>query len=108
VLVSALTGTGLDELWAEIRRHREVMRRTGRFDRRRRHQQVRWFRRLLDERLERLLAESPPVSALLPALERRVEAGTTTPTRAVARLVDTFLAWLAEHARGDTTTAPDG
>ncbi len=97
MLVSALTGAGLDELWAEIRRHREVALRSGRFEARRRQQQVHWFRRLLDERLERLLAESPPVAALRPTLERRVAAGTVTPTRAVEEIVAAFLAWLGRR-----------
>ncbi len=91
VLVSALTGAGLDQLWVEIKRHRRVMQQSGRFEARRRQQQVRWFRRLLEERLLQLLAEEPAVAALLPVVERRVEAGELTPTRAVAQVVAAFL-----------------
>ncbi|GBD42311.1 putative GTPase [bacterium HR39] len=92
LLVSALTGAGLDGLWQEVCRHRAVMQGASAFAARRRRQQVRWFHRLLDERLERLLEDCPAVAELLPRLEREVEAGTVTPTAAVERIVAAFLA----------------
>ncbi len=91
LLVSAREGSGLDALWETITEHRRIFTASSAFATRRRSQQIRWFHRLLDERLERLLREHPAVARLLPELERKVEAGTITPTLAVSRIIDVFL-----------------
>ena len=48
---SAIEGTGLDDLWAEVERHRALMVETGERDERRRAQKLSWMRTMLQERL---------------------------------------------------------
>src|SRR5215469_10250146 len=43
ITVSALHGQGLDELWAQITRHRALLETTGEFTAKRREQDVRWM-----------------------------------------------------------------
>jgi len=98
--VSARTGEGLDELWSTIERHREIFRRTGAFERRRRDQRVAWFRSALDERLERLLREDPLIARRFPEIEVAVAEGRTAPGAAAERLVREFVRHLAGGGAG--------
>lgn len=88
--ISALTGEGLDALWAEIRRHRKRLEEAGELAAKRRGQQARWMWSMLEDRLLDGFRAHPGVRTLLPTLEAEVAAGATTPTRAVERLLETF------------------
>jgi LAO/AO transport system kinase len=80
---SGLADLGLDELWAQIRRHRSLMDATGELVQKRREQQVRWMWSMIDDRLRDDLRSSPEVMRRLGDLEADVRAGTITPTAAV-------------------------
>jgi LAO/AO transport system kinase len=87
---SGLTGTGLDEVWERIGRHREVMAETGEFEANRRRQQVDWTWSMVRETLLRRLHAHPAVRALVPEVERLVADGELTPTLAADRILDAF------------------
>lgn len=103
--ISARTGEGVGELWATVERHREVFRRSGAFEERRRRQRVAWFREALDLRLERLLREDPVIAGELPGIERAVAEGRTAPGSAAERLVRRFLHRLAVRGAGGPSGA---
>lgn len=88
--VSALTGAGLPELWAEVGRHRERLEATGERAAKRRRQQVRWMRALLEDRLLEALRRHPGLRGLLPGLEEAVAEGRLTPALAVDRALEAF------------------
>jgi LAO/AO transport system kinase len=88
--ISALEGTGLDELWREIERHRALAKASGALQALRREQQVGWLWSLLDARLLASFRGHPAVAALLPQLERDVAAGRLTPTAAAERALAAF------------------
>lgn len=90
VLCSALTGEGLDALWAEIERHRAVLTESGELPERRREQQIRWMWSMLESRLLGALKTHPRVVAALPGIERNVAAGRLTPPLAVDRILELF------------------
>jgi LAO/AO transport system kinase len=90
--VSALTGEGLDGLWAEVLRHRQVLTANGERLANRRRQQVRWFWSLLEARLLERLRRHAGVRHLLPELEAGVADGTLTPTLAVERALGALAA----------------
>jgi LAO/AO transport system kinase len=94
--VSALTGEGLDPLWAEVMRHRELLTANGERDANRRHQQVRWFWSMLENRLLDRLRRHPGVARLLPGLEAEVGRGSLTPTLAVERALAAFAGQTSE------------
>lgn len=83
VLVSALQGTGLDEIWGHILAHRDKLGRTGEIADRRAEQRVAWMRSLFEERLLMQAHTTPALAARWPALEAQVREGRTTPALAV-------------------------
>jgi len=86
--VSGQHNLGLDRLWSEIERHRDIMRKTGAFEARRADQQVRWMWSMLEERLLRVLKEDPAVRERLPRLEAEVRAGRLAPRAAVREVAE--------------------
>ncbi|KFU83232.1 LAO/AO transport system kinase [Amycolatopsis lurida] len=87
---SALTDVGLDDVWAEIGRHREVLTASGELDGRRRRQQVEWTWSMVREQLLGRLASHPDVRAVVPDVERAVRDGELTPTLAAQRILEAF------------------
>jgi LAO/AO transport system kinase len=83
VTYSALTGNGIDRLWAQILTHKEKMTASGELSARRRHQQVKWMWTMLEERLTGRLRSDTSIRARLRQAEIQVAAGKLTPTLAV-------------------------
>ncbi len=85
--MSALTGSGLTELWATVLHHREVLTAAGEFDARRRAQQVDWtWSMVRDAVLDRVLTH-PAVREMRAEVERQVRAGQITPALAAQRIL---------------------
>jgi len=85
LLASGLRNEGLDELWAEIERHGEIMRETGAFERRRLEQQAGWMRSMLEDRLLRGFLE--PGAKAVSEAEAAVRAGRITAPQGVERVL---------------------
>lgn len=88
---AGLTGEGLDEVWAKLVKHQDRAKADGRFDERRRAQQVRWTWQLVRDGLEHALRSHPGVRSAAPELEKAVLAGELTPALAARQILDTFL-----------------
>lgn len=87
---SAREGTGLDEVWERLEKHRDVLDSTGRLAAKRRDQQVDWVWAMVREHLLGRLERHPDVRALAPELEQRVREGTLTATLAAEHLIEAF------------------
>ena len=87
LMTSATTGAGLDELWDSIERHRQTAAASGAFDRRRRDQRLRWFERLVEERVMASFDADAEVESRRQRLERQVLAGEKTAVQAADELV---------------------
>ena len=87
---SAQQGTGLDQVWETIQRHRTVLESTGELDRRRRDQQVSWTWNLVSEQLLTRLHNHPQVRAIAPELEQQVRDGSVTATSAADQILKAF------------------
>jgi GTPase len=83
---SALAGNGIAELWRQVLSHKEKMTASGELAARRREQQVKWMRSMLEERLTARLRGDAAVRAKLKAAEAQVAAGTLAPTLAVEEI----------------------
>ena len=86
VTYSALTGTGIAELWSQVLAHREQMTSSGELAARRREQQVKWMWSMLEERLFARLKSDAALRAKLPQLEAAVADGRLAATLAVEQI----------------------
>ncbi len=105
VCVSGLTGDGLEDLWAIVERHRQVLGESGGLDQLRAEQRRRWMWAMIEDRL--LTAFREFRADALAEAERAVVAGSLNPTRAANELLGGFLGTVegsdadeAEPARG--------
>ena len=86
--MSAVEGTGLQELWDTVLRHRDVMIESGEFDAKRRQQQVDWMWSMVrDTVVDRVLSD-PGVKDIRAELERQVRDGELTATLAAQQILD--------------------
>ena len=88
--ISALSGEGLDELWAQVERHREIGTARGVRATKRAAQRVRWMWRAVEDRLMGSLRDDEAVGALVAELEQRVASGALPPTEAAAQVLATY------------------
>jgi LAO/AO transport system kinase len=89
--VSALEGTGIEEVWDDVARFRAALEPTGAWSRRRSEQALSaLWSEIGDSLLERFRA-TPAVARRLAAIEAEVIAGTRTPTAAARKLLAAFL-----------------
>ena len=86
ITYSALTGKGIDELWAKVLEHKQTMTASGELAGRRREQQVKWMWTMLEERLTARLRSDPAVRAKVKTAEAQVAAGKLAPTLAVEEI----------------------
>lgn len=88
--VSGLTGLGLDGLWRQVQRHREVMTANGARAARRADQDARWMWAMVRDRLEAAFTSDPAVAARVPRLETAVRAGELPASAAADLLLAAF------------------
>jgi LAO/AO transport system kinase len=86
VTFSALTGDGIDGLWAKVLEHKAKMTASGELAEIRREQQVKWMWTMLEERLAARLRSDPAIRAKLRQAEAQVAAGRLAPTLAVEEI----------------------
>jgi LAO/AO transport system kinase len=85
--MSALEGTGLEELWDTVERHRDVLTEAGDFEARRRAQQVDWtWQMVRDTVLDRVLSNRA-VRKGRADIERQVLTGELTPALAAQQIL---------------------
>jgi LAO/AO transport system kinase len=83
---SALTGSGVAELWQKILDHRTAMQASGEFTARRRQQQVKWMWSMLEQRLMARLRADPAIRAKVKQTEALVADGRITPALAAEQI----------------------
>jgi LAO/AO transport system kinase len=91
ITYSALTGTGIADLWQKVRDHRTALQASGDFAGRRREQQVKWMWSMLEERWRSRLRANPSLRARVRDMERAVADGRIAPGLAadeIAKLTD--------------------
>jgi LAO/AO transport system kinase len=89
---SAQDGTGLDEVWRQVRKHRETLDAAGVLAEKRRRQLIGWTWAMVREGLLARLRDSPAVRDLAPGLEEQVLAGSLTPAQAADQILSALSA----------------
>lgn len=87
VTISAREGRGLDELWANVTRHRAALEAAGEFEAKRRDQDVSWMHAMIDERMREIIRAHETAAAKIVELERDVRAGLMPPSVAADEAV---------------------
>jgi len=90
--ISALYGTGIDELWEDVARFRAVLERSGAWSRRRAEQARAALWAEIGEGLIERFRVMPAVAQQLAKVEHAVVAGSRTPAAAGRELIALFLA----------------
>ncbi|HEX2673887.1 MAG TPA: methylmalonyl Co-A mutase-associated GTPase MeaB [Polyangiaceae bacterium] len=98
LVVSALQGTGITELWQALGEHHARAESLGEFRARRTRQRTEYFSAAFDEALSEALARRPGAALARRAAEASVQDGTASPWEAAQRLV---LALLPEPESSD-------
>ncbi|MGJ5081271.1 methylmalonyl Co-A mutase-associated GTPase MeaB [Bradyrhizobium sp. HKCCYLS3013] len=88
VTYSAISGTGIAELWQKVRDHRKAMIASGEFAARRRDQQVKWMWTMLEQRLMARLRTDASIRAKVKKLESDVAEGRVAPALAAEQLAE--------------------
>ena len=88
--VSAIEGTGLDQVWEQIQAYYRVLTDSGELADRRADQQVRWMWAMVEDRLRDRLRASPEVANLADLLEQQVVAGQVAPAAAAEQVLAAF------------------
>ena len=88
---SALTGTGISELWQKILDHRRTTNASGDFAARRRHQQVKWMWSILEQRMMARLRADASIRARVKKIETDVADGRVAPALAAEKIAEMML-----------------
>jgi LAO/AO transport system kinase len=87
LVVSALQGTGVAELWDELRAHHTDATSLGAFQERRTRQRSEYFSEAFEEAVRDALLQRPGAAQARRAAEQSVQDGTASPWEAAQRLV---------------------
>src|SRR5262249_5897632 len=88
VTYSALTGTGIAELWQKVLDHRTAMNASGDFAARRREQQVKWMWSMLEGRMMARLRADAAMRTKVKKTEAEVADGKMTPAVAAEQIAE--------------------
>jgi LAO/AO transport system kinase len=88
VIYSALTETGIAELWQKVLDHRTAMNASGEFAGRRREQQVKWMWSMLESRIMARLRSDAAIRAKVKKTEAEVAEGRMTPAVAAEQIAE--------------------
>ena len=85
---SAMSGTGIDDVWSQVEQHQSVMERNGLLVERRARQQVEWMWATVEDHLVAEFRARAEVHDEAQRLEEQLRAGEITPTAAARTLLD--------------------
>jgi GTPase len=98
IAISGLANLGLDQMWAQIKSHRDRLTATGEFQSRRQDQSVRWMHDMLSDELRKLLSGNAELAVALKQAEQDVHAGSLAPSAAVTQIMGLLLASLGSSS----------
>ncbi len=96
---SALTKTGLDEVWEAVLTHRQRLTAAGKLEERRAHQQRQWMWTMAETELLRTLQTTPAVRKIRHAVEADVAAGRMSAVDGTTRILEAFRADVIKGAK---------
>ena len=86
-LCSALTGTGIPEVWKIILKFVDVTKASNTFEKRRNEQMIEWLHNMIEESIKEKFYSNPKVKEQLPVLKKDILSGRKLPPEAVEILL---------------------
>ena len=90
ITCSSRDGTGLDKVWRTVKRHSNMLKESGQFNKLRSCQATEWMWSEVKDSIFETLREHPEVCSQIPVLETKVSAGELPPTAAAQQLLNIF------------------
>ncbi len=87
LMCSSLAGSGLEDIWETVLKHRKIMNDKGDLEKKRSEQSRLWMWALVKEGLEEWFSKNAQVVNLLPLIEKEVVSGKITATSGAARIL---------------------
>ncbi len=85
---SALNQNGIEDVWAMIMDYQEKAKKSDVFEQKRAGQNSQWFKKLIQEMLERRLKQNKEVKEIMPTLQADVLENKMTPYNAAQKIID--------------------
>ncbi|NLP57683.1 methylmalonyl Co-A mutase-associated GTPase MeaB [Lutibacter sp. B1] len=87
---SAIKNIGIDNVWKEITKFKNLVKENGYFDKNRNHQQIQWMYNNINEELKRLFYGSKNISTQLTSLEKDIITAKISPVKAAQHIIEEF------------------
>ncbi len=87
---SAFKGEGIEEIWQNIQKFQEIMKKQGLFEKNRQEQGSEWMREVIWQKLEDNFFQNKVIAGQLRILEKEVKAGKTPPLTAANNLFEAY------------------
>lgn len=88
--ISGLTGQGLEEMWAQVTKHRQALTDSGEWKTRRRNQAVKWMHDMVEDRLLARLRDNSVLVKFIEDCEGQVRSGQLTASLAAQKIYATL------------------
>ncbi|SDX69236.1 methylmalonyl-CoA mutase metallochaperone MeaB [Lutibacter oricola] len=87
---SAIKGIGIDKVWDEVGKFKELVDENGYFLKNRNHQQIDWMYNNINEELKHLFYGSEAISTQLKTLEKDIVSAKISPVKAAQNILEEF------------------
>lgn len=87
---SSTKNIGIDTVWDEITKYKELVAKNGYFDKNRNYQKIRWMYNTINEALKQLFYGSKDITSKLSVLEKQIIASEISPVKAAQDIIETF------------------
>lgn len=89
---SSTKNIGIDTVWDEIKKYKQLVSENGYFNKNRNHQKIRWMYDNINEELKRMFYGSKTIANKLIGLEKRIISSEVSPVKAAEDMIETFKA----------------
>jgi LAO/AO transport system kinase len=94
---SAVSGTGIDNIWEQLLHYLTIQKDTGRYNHKRQQQEVQWFHECFDGMVKRKLSEYRELSNLMRECERKVQQNELSAPKAARLVLNEFFQTLKSN-----------
>ena len=87
---SSVENTGIERVWEEIMKYKELVTTNGYFENNRNHQKIKWLYNNINNELKRLFYNSKDVESKLSLLKEDIISSKVSPVEAAQQIIETF------------------